>query len=66
MQDSSEPKPNNSIIAVKNVIGEIRAEAKKSLRNNSELTTDDEFERGYNACLKWLLRRTEKYMDLKE
>lgn len=53
---------NNSIAAVKNVLSEIRAEAKTKISKCG----DNDYDAGYAGALNWLLSRTEKYMELDE
>lgn len=51
---------SNSIIAVQNVLSELRAEMKKHL----DLRSTDQWQTGRNHLINWFLGRTDKYMKL--
>jgi hypothetical protein len=54
-------KENASIVAVQNVLAEIRAEAKQRMKC---LDFRHNFDAGQDTALNWLIRRTQKYMEL--
>jgi hypothetical protein len=54
---------SNSIVAVKNVLSELRAELKKQ-QNELEYIHLNEYSRGKDDLINWFIGRTDKYMKI--